>query len=287
MVRQTHHPPLSNRSRPMLNLQSATSVYCECDMVSVERHLLPAGEAVVYTSRSPDKKTPNEDAAALLPFGETDHLLTVADGMGGSRLGEVAARLTIEALRESLSTAVENQRDLRSGILNGIEAANARIIKEAPGAGTTVAALEITGHTVRPYHVGDSVILVVGQRGKLKLLTVPHSPVALAVVAGVLNDGEAMHHKDRHLIHNSVGDPDMRIEMGPLIPLARYDTALLASDGLLDNLTVPEIVHLIRKGPLRSAIQATVQQARKRMVAPSPGQASKPDDLTIVAYRRR
>ena len=45
------------------------------------------------------------------------------------------------------------------------------------GSATTLAVAEVVGQTVRTYHVGDSPIWVFGQRGRLKLQTVPHSPV--------------------------------------------------------------------------------------------------------------
>lgn len=271
----------------MTESQPVPAIYCESNMDEPVRHELPDGEAVVFSSRSPDKDSANEDAAALFRFNGHAQVLTVADGMGGMRSGETASRLTIESLQESLHHAGERDLALRSGILSGIETASRRIKEQSPGAGTTIAALEIDGHTVRPYHVGDSVILVVGQRGKIKLLTVPHSPVGLAVEAGVLDHDEAMHHEDRHMILNFVGSPEMRIEMGSILELAVRDTVLLASDGLVDNLTIPEIVELIRMGPLPKAVQAAARKARERMDKEQPGKPSKPDDLTLLAYRRK
>ena len=262
-------------------------LYFKSNMDAAEQHLLPGGEAVVFSSRSPDKRTANEDSAALLSYGEHAKVLTVADGMGGARHGEVASRITLESLRDNIAIAAREERLLRSGILSGIEEASTRIKETSPGSGTTIAALEISENSVRPYHVGDSVILVVGQRGKVKLLTVPHSPVGLAVEAGVLDHKEAMHHEDRHIILNYVGATDMRIEMGPVIALAAKDTVIIASDGLVDNLSIAEIVNIIRKGPLTKAVQATAAKARIRMATPGSTHPCKPDDLTIVAYRRR
>jgi len=135
--------------------------------------------------------------------------------------------------------------------------------------------------------VGDSMILVVGQRGKIKLQTVSHSPVGYAVESGLLDEAEAMHHEDRHLVSNMLGMTDMRIEVGSAIELAARDTLLLASDGLFDNLHVHEIVERIRKGPLAQVMQDLAAQCRGRMQAATDGQPSKPDDLTFVAFRCR
>ncbi|MGI9590762.1 MAG: PP2C family protein-serine/threonine phosphatase, partial [Myxococcota bacterium] len=79
-------------------------------------------------------------------------------------------------------------------------------------------------------------ILLIGQRGRVKLQTVDHSPVGFAVEAGLLDADAALHHEDRHIISNFVGGADLRIEMGSGLHLAERDTLCLASDGLADNL---------------------------------------------------
>lgn len=263
------------------------ALYLDADMASPESHRLPGGEAVVLTARHPGKEptSPNQDAAALLQSSGTTAVLAVADGMGGQRGGNEASQAAITAIEKCVAQSPAGDLMLRTAILNGIEEASREIIALARGAGTTIAAVEIRDGTVRPYHVGDSMILVVGQRGKIKLLTVAHSPVGLAVEAGVMNEEEAMHHEDRHLVFNFVGSPEMRIEIGPVLQLAPHDTVLLASDGLIDNLTVDETVDRIRKGPLVDAVAAIAAEARRRMTAPEAGRPSKPDDLTLIAYR--
>jgi serine/threonine protein phosphatase PrpC len=128
-------------------------------------------------------------------------------------------------------------------------------------------------------------ILLIGQRGRLKLQTVAHSPVGFAVEAGLLDEDKAMHHAQRHLVSNVLGAPDMRIEVGSQRRIAPRDTLVLASDGLSDNLRTDEIVALLRTGPLDAACDRLAELARARMYAPSDGEPSKPDDLTFVAFR--
>jgi serine/threonine protein phosphatase PrpC len=130
-------------------------------------------------------------------------------------------------------------------------------------------------------------ILVVGQRGRVKLQTTSHSPVGFAVEAGVLDEREAMHHEDRHLVSNVVGSPEMKIEIGPRLRLAMHDTVLLASDGLFDNLHIEEIVDRVRKGPLEVAARRLAQDSWERMTCPRSGQPCKPDDLTFILFRRQ
>lgn len=250
-------------------------------------HPLDGGEVVLFSTRSPARSGLNEDAAAVLPFGDGSFVLAVADGLGGERAGAKASSLAIERLEAALHEARREGWTLRTAVLNGIERASEAIRALGVGAGTTLAAVEIAAGVIRPYHVGDSTILLIGQRGRLKLQTVAHSPVGFAVEAGLLDESEAMHHEDRHLVSNMLGAPDMRIEVGSQRRLEPRDTLLVASDGLSDNLRTEEIVALVRSGPLDAACERLAELARARMHTPSEGEPSKPDDLTFVAFRAR
>ena len=257
----------------------------EMDEVIVQP--LAAGEVAVFSCRCPGRDGSNEDCAAVLPFGDGSYVLAVADGLGGSRGGARASALAIDTLASALEEARREQWMLRTAVMNGIERANEAIRALGVGAFTTLSAVEVADGAIRPYHVGDSMILLIGQRGRLKLQTVAHSPVGFAVESGLLDEGEAMHHKERHLVSNVLGAPDMRIEVGSQLPIAPRDTLLLASDGLSDNLRTEEIVALLRTGPLDAACDRLAELARARMHAPGEGEPSKPDDLTFVAFRAR
>ena len=262
-------------------------LFLEAALDSVEVLEFAGGEACVFTTPSPDKDTPNEDAVALLPFGNEGGVLVVADGVGGYRLGSAASAATVQALQKSLETRSQQETQLRTAVLDGIEDANRAVLNLGVGAATTLALVEILADRVRPYHIGDSQVVITGQRGKVKAQTVSHSPVGFAVEAGVLNERDAMHHKDRHIVSNVIGMSDMRVEIGSMQRLALRDTVVLGSDGLFDNLHVAEIVESIRKGSLRAGVQHLVESCRQRMQAPLEGHPSKPDDLTIVAFRLR
>jgi serine/threonine protein phosphatase PrpC len=207
--------------------------------------------------------------------------------MGGTRNGAAASAAVIGHLATSVSWGRnDDDAQLRTAILDGIDAANQYIVSSVPEGGTTLAAVELNGHLLRPYHIGDSTILVTGQRGKLKLNTVAHSPVGFAVEAGLLDADEALHHEKRHVISNALGFPEMSIELGSPLELARFDTLVIASDGLTDNLFIDEIIEIVRKGPLVDAVIALTKLARERMANRELDTPTKPDDLTVIAYRR-
>ncbi len=171
-------------------------------------------------------------------------------------------------------------------MLNGIEAANDAVLALANGSATTLTVVTIEGLLARSYQIGDSEAIVVGQRGLIKLQTTAHSPTGFAVEAGFLDEREALHHEDRHLVSNFLGTSDMRIDVGAGVELSPRDTVLVASDGVTDNVHIAEIVEHIRKGALADALAALVKLAGERMTGDIAGQPSKPDDLSLILFRK-
>ncbi|HPF37009.1 MAG TPA: protein phosphatase 2C domain-containing protein [Phycisphaerae bacterium] len=268
-------------------------IACERDMTTPDRHDLPQGRVVVFTRGWQDPSPEvvdlrvNQDAFLIASAGDERLMLAVADGLGGHAGGEKASRAALETLAGHVQEAITTGADLRDAILNGFEAANTAVKELRMDAGTTLAVVDIDGDTLRTYHAGDSAILVVGQRGLVKLQTVAHSPVGYAVEAGILDEKEAMHHEDRHIVSNIIGTDTMRIEIGPILKLGAKDTVLLATDGLYDNLHTKEIVDTVRKGPLLKAAETLRTRIETRMIGEqAPTRPSKPDDLTYVLYRR-
>lgn len=260
-------------------------------LLASESHLtepvfFAGGEAIACSERCPDETRVNQDAVAVLPVGDTAGLLLVADGMGGGRAGEVAARIAVQTLAEAVAGVEATEAALRGATLDGLERANEAVLELGIGAATTLAAVTVVAHRVRPLHVGDSDILLFGQRGRLHHQSVAHGPTGFAVEAGMLEPEAAMHHDERHLVSNLVGSREMRIEIGPMLALAAHDTLLLASDGVTDNLHTGEVVELTRRGPLPAAALALRTLVRERMARAAEGAPGKPDDFSFVLYRR-
>lgn len=240
---------------------------------------------MLFTARAPGRDAPNEDAAAIVHYGDDSGVLIVADGLGGAPAGHEAARLSVESIAKSVRDARRRQQPLRDGILDGIEHANAAIVALGVGAATTLAAVEIQDGYCRTYHVGDSMILITGQRGRVKFRTIPHSPVGYAVEAGMLDEIEAARHAQRHVVSNVLGSNRMHIDIGPTVRLSDHDTVIIASDGVSDNLYDAQIVELIRKGPLTHCSSALMDACRRRMAEKTSQRPGKPDDTTFILYR--
>lgn len=260
-------------------------IYAKQELQRSETLSFAEGHAVIYSSAHPERETPNEDVAALIPYETRTGVLLVADGAGGIRQSAEAALITARSIRKSLARGLRDELRLRGAVLNGIERAHQEVIKQGCGA-TTVAIVQIKDGTVRSYHVGDSSVLVVGQRGRIKHQSLAHAPVSYAVEAGMLDEHEALEHEERHVVSNLIGTDNLRIEIGPILKLAPRDTVLIASDGLSDNLYESEIIEIVRKGPLTRAADRLATLAHQRMKQPDENRPSKPDDLTFVLYRR-
>jgi len=244
------------------------------------------GTMVAFTSRAPDKESDNEDSVAAIPYGPDAVVLIVADGAGGLPGGRRASQTAVQSLQESLNVAMSETMLLRTAILNGIEAANESVLALGNGSATTLTIVTIEGKIARSYQVGDSEAMVVGQKGSIRGQTMAHSPTGFAVEAGVLDQRAALHHEERHLVSNFIGTSDMRVDMGPAIRLNPRDTVLLASDGLTDNVHIHEITEIIRKGPLSTAAKSITGLARRRMTVETIHQPSKPDDLSVILFRK-
>ena len=258
----------------------------DADMVEPQAISVAGGAAAIVSTRRPDSAGPNQDAAAVISTASGGAVLVVSDGCGGMAAGDQAARIAIEALSEHITVVVEGQ-EMRGAIQDGIEDANRRIMELRAGAGATIAVVLLENDEARPFHVGDSQILLVGGRGKLKMLTTSHSPVGYAVESGLLEEEHAIDHEERHLVSNYLGYEAMHVEVGSSRVLAAHDALLVASDGVMDNLLVEELVTLMSTGRAPTIAAKIAGLARERMTTTRDGQPHKPDDLTAIVFTRR
>ncbi len=282
-----------------------TQVFLELDHERPERLSPEQGEAVCFSTKAYDKTTGNEDAALFCELPGAVTVLAVADGVGGLPAGAEAAATAIGAVRRAIERAAgragdrvadrssnrssdrEESDTLRSAIFDAFEDANAKLLEKGIGAGTTLVVVEVRNGTARTYHAGDSGALLVGQRGRVRFETIPHSPVGYGVAAGMLEPSQTHHHDERHLLSNCVGSRDMRVEIGAPVQMAARDTLLLATDGVLENIERRDLIDQIRSGSLLQA--ATDLQARLRltMAGVDPKLPAHPDDATALLFRPR
>ena len=224
--------------------------------------------AVTDTGR---QRLRNEDAFVCEP-----PLFAVADGMGGARAGEVAARLAATALEEA-GRGVEDMEGL-------ITEANRRIWERSvadpktTGMGTTVTAALVDGRggTVTIGHVGDSRAYV-HREGALEQLTTDHSLVAELVEGGVLTPEEAERHPQRSAITRALGtEPTVEVDVFT-VEAAPGDLFLICSDGLSSMVDDDEVASVIvgSEGEPAGAAEGLVAAANA-----NGGQ----DNITVVLF---
>jgi serine/threonine protein phosphatase PrpC len=258
--------------------------YLHAKLTDPEAQQLSTGSAMVFSTPAPGKESVNEDAAALVSIEPDSKVLIVADGVGGQQAGDEAAHIAIDSIIGAIRENQGNQ-SLRDSILDGIEQANRRILAMGKGSATTVVVAEIQQRQLRTYYVGDSLILLTGQRGRLKFQNTSHSPVGYALESGFINEEEAILHEERNLVSNVIGTAEMSIEIGPVMKISPRDTLVLASDSLPDNLYVEEIIENIRTGKLEKVAARLTGIVDQRMRNPEPGHPGHSDDFTFILYR--
>jgi protein phosphatase len=158
----------------------------------------------------------NEDCFAI---DEVSRLCVVADGMGGHNAGEVAARLAVDTVVETVRDGVEGSpfgvdpalSDAGNLLRTAVCLASARIFETATtaheyaGMGTTVVAALVSGDRIAVGHAGDSRLYLFAN-GRLRQLTHDDSWVASMLA----HDPEAdpvvlQHHPMRNALTNVVG----------------------------------------------------------------------------------
>jgi serine/threonine protein phosphatase PrpC len=216
----------------------------------------------------------NEDAFVCEP-----PLFAVADGMGGARAGEIAARLAATVLEES-SGAVRGP----DGLAALIAEANRRIWEQSvadpqmAGMGTTVTAalVDESSGTVTIGHVGDSRAYLL-REGELEQLTADHSLVAELVESGLLTPAEAERHPQRSAITRALGT-EPTVEVDAFTVEGRPgDLFLLCSDGLPIMVSDPEVLAIVEQagGAPSEAAEALIAAANAR---------GGHDNITVVLF---
>ncbi|SIO84344.1 Stp1/IreP family PP2C-type Ser/Thr phosphatase [Nocardiopsis sp. JB363] len=165
------------------------------------------------------------------------HLLAVADGMGGYAGGEVASSIAISSIR-SLDTSDDPRAEEMAEVLQqAVEKANESLalrIRQEPqleNMGTTLTAMLWSGSQVALIHIGDSrAYLMRGSR--FEQITHDHTLVQTLVDEGKITEEEVATHPQRSLILRAL---DGKTPVDPDISISRAkagDRYMLCSDGL-------------------------------------------------------
>ena len=173
----------------------------------------------------------------------------VADGMGGHLAGEVASRMTVDSLRDSLCVITPGMPEQQCEALlrEAIKTANEAVYDTASrnerysNMGTTVIIAVVDDGRAVVAHVGDSRVYKAGADG-LTLLTDDHTLVNELLKSGQITAEEAAVHPRRNVIMRAVGtDPAVEADVSAHA-LHPADILLLCSDGLTDMVSQDQML---------------------------------------------
>lgn len=225
------------------------------------------------------KREKNEDS-----FLANDglNLFIVADGMGGHLGGDIASKLAISTIEETIrqleedpdvtlqeSTQPVKQGEYQSYLRYAIVLAGHRIFEKANsdislhGMGTTAVSLLFRNNKVYVANVGDSrAYRIRGDR--ISQVTKDHSLVGEQIRAGILSETDAKSHRLKNIITRSVGFQD-EVEADIDIRVAREkDRFLLCSDGLSNMVSSDEILDVVCTNDLEPACRRLIDIANER-----------------------
>jgi protein phosphatase len=171
-------------------------------------------------------------------------LLAIADGMGGHASGEVASKMAIEILKESLK---EESQPCLGKLRSGVKLANRRVYEAAQsqsqlnGMGTTLTALQLDGNRLSIAHVGDSRAYLI-RGGVIEQITDDHTIVSEQVARGMMTKEEAARSGMRNILSRALGiasEVDVDVEE---LTVLEGDQLALCSDGLTEMISEDEIL---------------------------------------------
>jgi protein phosphatase len=185
-----------------------------------------------------------------------EHMLIVADGMGGHRAGEVASGIAVDHLSKrfkELST-IGSKLDAINWLKENSSLINAEIIKyanenpEALGMGTTMVVAILTKEFLVFGNIGDSSGFVI-KNGKLYKVTKDHTLVNILLENGELTESAAKVHPQKNVLMKALGAAE-KIEMDIFDVERDVEGVFLCSDGLTNMLTVEQMEKVLNDGDL-------------------------------------
>jgi len=173
----------------------------------------------------------------------------VADGMGGHQAGDVASRLTIEAVQAMLAEGLPDVGTIASLV----QRANASVRVHAGSDGQRGMGSTLVGAFVVQNADEESIVIVnVGDSrcyslidGVVAQITTDHSLVQELVDAGEITPEAAVSHPERNVVTRAIGIEDVVAGDFFVLPALPHVRLLLCSDGVSGELSESRIAGIL------------------------------------------
>ncbi len=200
-----------------------------------------------YITDSGRVRSHNEDSVTIVKNETGEHLMMVADGMGGHRAGEIASSMVVTHLGSAFSklSTIGTKFDAVNWLNENINTINTNIIKysndypDSTGMGTTIVLAMLTKDFLIFGNIGDSSGFVL-KNNKLHKITKDHTLVNLLVDAGEIKPEDAQNHPKKNVLMKALGTEGKQ-ELDIFDVDMNVDAIMLCSDGLTNMLTKEQI----------------------------------------------
>lgn len=265
----------------MLSLEFLTA---DCTFLCAEACRGDAPQPIVVRagggSVTGSRRTNNEDAYYADPAGP---IFVVADGIGGAPAGELASRMAVDLLVQSLRLVPEEASDeevvqsVRQAFVHAHTAiaARGRTDIQCYRMGTTAVVARLAGQPLFVVGVGDSRAYLI-RDGRINQLTVDDSLAQALADKQKRSSAEELRHSLPNILWRYLGadefgnGPDVRT-----IRLQANDRVLLATDGLTEVLDASCLLRIVEQS-------ADPTEAAERLIAAAQDGGAR-DDITCVA----
>lgn len=235
---------------------------------------------VAYQTDIGHQRKENQDRVAKFTAPDGTLLVVVADGIGGSRRGDVAAQITVDHLGRQFQAASPNSSlEAIRWFAREVQLINDEILQKSTenpkyqGMGTTLVAAIIFDQAMVVANIGDSRGYVLHDN-LLTQVTIDHSLVNELVKHGDITEEEARNYPQNNIITRAIGvSADARIEVNRF-DLGAGDQILLCSDGLSKMITREQMM-----GVLESDLSLTEKCSQLIKMA---NEAGGPDNITVL-----
>lgn len=196
----------------------------------------------------------NQDYYFISDLSDNPQMYLLADGMGGYAGGEIASKLSIQAVKqyifEKWNETVKEEKEILQLLKEATEHANKIVYEEAKKSegleemGTTLEICLIYENNIYISHIGDSRIYLIDQE-EIIPITKDQSYVQKLLDDGTITPEEAKNHPKKHMLMKALGC-DVTIEPDLLVrDWKSNENILICSDGLTNMLSDKEIQDIV------------------------------------------
>ena len=234
------------------------------------------------------RRRSQQDCAVCIPMGAAQHLLVLADGMGGHAAGDIASSVAVTnfcSAFEAPGIPDGTSERLEAALEAANYAISDRVVAEPElaGMGTTLVAAVVEGRDLRWVSIGDSPLWLV-RGGELRRLNANHSvagELAEQVAAGEMTAAEAATAPGRAMLFSALLGGDIDLVDIPESPerLEPGDVVLVASDGV-ETCSTDELIRIVGGG------EDSAQKLVDRILAAiEDSESDYQDNATLIVCR--